>query len=66
MVIKIFSIKTICYLAVDTHSEYTVFLKNAYYQLYDRLSIKELINSEEKETCFKLVREIMRQRAEIF
>jgi hypothetical protein len=43
MAIKIFSIKTICYLANDAHSEYTFFLKNAYYQLYDRLAIKNLI-----------------------
>jgi hypothetical protein len=66
MAIKIFSIKTICYLASDIHSEYTFFLKNAYYQLFDRLSIKLLINLEEKEICLKLIREIMRHRAELF
>jgi hypothetical protein len=66
MAIKIFSIKTICYLANDAHSEYTFFLKNAYYQLYDRLSIKNLIAPEEKEITLKLIREVMRHRAELF
>lgn len=55
----------LCLLYPYNQCEIIPFLKKTYYQIYERLSVSELVDPKEKIIGLKLVREIIKQRSEI-
>ena len=63
--VRRFSIKMLCLLYPYNQCEIIPFLKKTYYQIYERLSVNDMVDLNEKKVGLKLIREIIKSRSEI-